>query len=613
MARQPQSLDSIIALMFGAAKSEQASTNTVDSVAPQDISTTSNSTGNDNGNGNNNNTLNQEPQLPNDWTTNTDEVIYTGRPIQAVQSVPQFSQPASTTPALSLDPDQRAAVTNIMKSKLSILTGAAGTGKTFTVKAVLAELLKRYSLNSIFITAFTGKAVLNLINTFKSDSLLTPFADQSMTIHKFLAFAPEYKEQPMPDGSIKRSRIFVPTYNAINRRHDCRVLLIDEVSMVDTKLMEQLVAALDCRTLDKLILIGDINQLQPVIGTTSLASFAASPHCSINTLTKIHRQKDGNDIVEVANLIKQGNLLELKKLAEDNNCRNVKFIKAANQYDLYKVIDIIATKAALNFNDNQDCVITQTNVSATGQEILNNRLNKYLSVDKQLILCGIATKLIGVGDNVLFTKNNYEQGYINGTFGKVIAVTAQTDQPVYSSRNYSATPSAATTSASTNSNSNSDSTDAFELDADELDSVNAAVAEADEESFYASDASHSLTIAFTDIYGNYKEITLSSIGDISSLILANAITCYKAQGSTYKRCIVNLVDCKSGNTINNEYAYTAVTRAAEKVWIIYNDMGLAKIKNRQLQGVTDREKIERLVNSKPNELIDSFIYNFTAI
>lgn len=509
----------------------------------------------------------------------------------------------------SLDSSQQSAVRNICSSQLSILTGAAGTGKTFTLKAVLQQLLLNFDASSIFLCAFTGKAVLNIIKSIKSDPALAPFIPQCLTLHKWLQFVPELTEIPDPSKpcGYRLSRRFVPTFNAANKRMDTKVLIIDEVSMVSNELMLQTLAALDMHSLHKLILVGDINQLQPVIGKTSLAYFGAHSGCSLNYLTTVHRQADGNDIVQAAHLFKSANLLALQQAIKAKEFKNVKFIKAENYLDLYRIIELINEKYHLRFNEQEDCIITPTNVGATGQEVLNQRLNKYLGVTKQAVLCGVAIKLFGVGDNVMFTKNNYEDGYINGTTGRIIEMQLNED----------VVPGGAKNAARQN-----DPQSTNELSPDELDNLIEQSAKQsaqqsdgqnpsdDEEGFFSRKASHTLTIEFIDIYGTLRQINLSTIGEISNLLLANAITCYKAQGSTYKRCIINLLDWKNGNSINNEYAYTALTRASDFTWVIYNKSGLTKLKNRQLPGSSDKEKIENLISSNSDSETAAYIEDF---
>lgn len=511
----------------------------------------------------------------------------------------------------ALDASQQSAVRNICSSQLSILTGAAGTGKTFTLKAVLQQLLLNFDASSIFLCAFTGKAVLNIIKSIKSDPALAPFIPQCLTLHKWLQFVPESIEIPDPSKpcGYRLSRRFVPTFNAANKRIDTKVLIIDEVSMVSNELMLQTLAALDLHSLHKLILVGDINQLQPVIGKTSIAYFGAHSGCSLNYLTTVHRQADGNDIVQAAHLFKSANLLALQQAIKAKEFKNVKFIKAENYLDLYRVIELINEKYHLRFNEQEDCIITPTNVGATGQEVLNQRLNKYLNITKQAVLCGVTIKLLGVGDNVMFTKNNYEDGYINGTVGRIIEMQLNEDV---------VTPAGA---SPMNQDIMRSEAQPSELSPDELDNLIEQSAQqsassgdsqnsADEEGFFSKKASHTLTIEFIDIYGTLRQINLSSIGEISNLLLANAITCYKAQGSTYKRCIINLLDWKNGNSINNEYAYTALTRASDFAWVIYNKSGLAKLKNRQLPGSSDREKIENLISSNSDSETAAYIEDF---
>lgn len=530
------------------------------------------------------------------------------------QTMPSATSPATNLSEFNclnnaLDASQQSAVRNICSSQLSILTGAAGTGKTFTLKAVLQQLLLNFDASSIFLCAFTGKAVLNIIKSIKSDPALAPFIPQCLTLHKWLQFVPESIEIPDPSKpcGYRLGRRFIPTFNATNKRIDTKVLIIDEVSMVSNELMFQTLAALDLHSLHKLILVGDINQLQPVIGKTSLAYFGAHSGCSLNYLTTVHRQADGNDIVQAAHLFKSANLLALQQAIKAKEFKNVKFIKAENYLDLYRIIELINEKYHLRFNEQKDCIITPTNIGATGQEVLNQRLNKYLGVTKQAVLCGVAIKLFGVGDNVMFTKNNYEDGYINGTTGRIIEMQLNEDVVPGGTKN------AAQQSAPQSTN---------ELSPDELDNLIEQSAQQsaqqsdgqsssdDKEGFFSKKASHTLTIEFIDIYGTLRQINLSTIGEISNLLLANAITCYKAQGSTYKRCIINLLDWKNGNSINNEYAYTALTRASDFAWVIYNKSGLAKLKNRQLPGSSDKEKIENLISSNSDSETATYIEDF---
>lgn len=545
---------------------------------------------------------------------------------RSTSSTPSLAQDnlidANTTPATSLpsalntstlsnslDISQQSAVRNICSSQLSILTGAAGTGKTFTLRAVLQQLLLNFDASSIFLCAFTGKAVLNIIKSIKSDPALAPFIPQCLTLHKWLQFVPELMEIPDPSKpcGYRLSRRFVPTFNAANKRIDTKVLIIDEVSMVSNELMLQTLAALDLHSLHKLILVGDINQLQPVIGKTSLAYFGAHSGCSLNYLTTVHRQADGNDIVQAAHLFKSANLLTLQQAIKAKEFKNVKFIKAENYLDLYRIIELINEKYHLRFNEQEDCIITPTNVGATGQEVLNQRLNKYLGVTKQAVLCGVAIKLFGVGDNVMFTKNNYEDGYINGTTGRIIEMQLNEDVVVPDGTNTATFQSAQPAPQGELSDAELDNL--IDQSAQQTVQPDDSQSESDE-GFFSKKASHTLTIEFIDIYGTLRQISLSTIGEISNLLLANAITCYKAQGSTYKRCIINLLDWKNGNSINNEYAYTALTRASDFAWVIYNKSGLAKLKNRQLPGSSDREKIENLISSNSDSETAAYIEDF---
>src|SRR6185437_11840132 len=227
----------------------------------------------------------------------------------------------------SLDQWQKAALYGLTQQQFANLIGAAGTGKTFTLKQLVKKLeaniptidlnLGRANIDAsiaepdyniaVGFCAFTGKAVQQM-----KRSLPIEYHPLCMTIHKMLGYAPEYVEYISERGEQKTRPIFKPSFTK-HRKLPYRVIVIDESSMTPIKLWNELFdAALpDCR----FIMVGDINQLPPVQGR-SVFGFAMTQWPTFE-LKEIWRQKiknadgtwttaEANPIVENAWAVLQG-------------------------------------------------------------------------------------------------------------------------------------------------------------------------------------------------------------------------------------------------------------------------------------------------------------------
>ncbi|MBD1388623.1 exodeoxyribonuclease V subunit alpha [Neiella sp. HB171785] len=153
---------------------------------------------------------------------------------------------------------QQVAVANAIGRPLTVICGGPGTGKTYTVTRLLAALLiAADEPQRIMMTAPTGKAAQRLSESIAgaksqlleqgvSGDLLAAIPEQAATLHRLLGYRPDrmalnyHAEHPLP----------------------CDILLVDEVSMVDTAMMAKLLDALPAAS--KLILLGDVDQLPSV-------------------------------------------------------------------------------------------------------------------------------------------------------------------------------------------------------------------------------------------------------------------------------------------------------------------------------------------------------------
>jgi hypothetical protein len=228
------------------------------------------------------------------------------------------------------DESQLAAINGMVTEQYATLTGAAGTGKTTTTKKLVDVLLtesmivqvdmstyfpsgvstddpdddyvipESKNVPAVALVSFTGRATQQIKRNFPSD-----WHGNIMTIHRLLAFKPEWYDDIDPETFEQKKRMrFVPQYTAMNRL-PWDIVIIDEAGMLGLDLWHQLWAAMKPGA--RIYMIGDINQLPPVHGR-SIFGFAMANWPAFE-LTHIHRQtgKD-NPIVDNAWRVLKGQM-----------------------------------------------------------------------------------------------------------------------------------------------------------------------------------------------------------------------------------------------------------------------------------------------------------------
>jgi exodeoxyribonuclease V alpha subunit len=210
-------------------------------------------------------------------------------------------------PSARNDDLQRRAAELAVRSRLTVVSGGPGTGKTYTVSKILALLVEQFLAQGrepkLALLAPTGKAAQRLGDAIRDNVRALDVADgvkallqpDTMTIHRKLVFSPSTptrfrhgRTQPLPDD----------------------VVIVDEASMVDLALMTKLVEALGPGA--RLVLLGDKDQLASVEAGAILAELYAtrgtsSPLAShLVELTRAHRFEDGGGIAELAHAVNAG-------------------------------------------------------------------------------------------------------------------------------------------------------------------------------------------------------------------------------------------------------------------------------------------------------------------
>ena len=183
---------------------------------------------------------------------------------------------------LALAESQIAAIRLAMMSKVLVMTGGPGVGKTTIVKAILRILAAKGT--NLLLCAPTGRAAKRMTEA-------TGF--EAKTIHRLLEVDPK-------GGGFKRGD---------DNPLDCDLLVVDETSMVDVMLMQALMKAVPDKV--ALLIVGDIDQLPSVGPGQVLADVISSGAVPVVRLTEVFRQAAQSRIITSAHRINQGSIPDL--------------------------------------------------------------------------------------------------------------------------------------------------------------------------------------------------------------------------------------------------------------------------------------------------------------
>lgn len=300
-----------------------------------------------------------------------------------------------------LTPEQREAVRNALTFSISLMTGGAGSGKTYAVSTIvsIAERLER----KVLLAAPTGKAAKRLEEVV---------GHEASTIHRLLGF------------------------NGHSYARDARnpveadILVVDEVSMADVALAWRLFQAVD-RTKTAVVLVGDHNQLPPVGPGNLLRDLVKSRVVPTTILTRIIRQ--AGVLKENSTAILSG---EVRPTADvENGGRRPWYVidRFSDREDVRRMLLLLFEEVLherLGYDLLRDVqVLTPTHKGPLGTAELNIALQRLLQ--KKLRGFEVPDLPPGhrpafyAGDKVIQTRNDYELGVMNGAVGYIVQTTAK--------------------------------------------------------------------------------------------------------------------------------------------------------------------------------------------
>ena len=290
---------------------------------------------------------------------------------------------------IEYDEVQVEAIRQAIASKVMVLTGGPGTGKTTTTKAIIAAL--QSAGMRILLAAPTGRAAKRMSEATGMEA---------KTIHRLLEYNPQdgYKrndENPLEGDA----------------------LIVDECSMIDIILMNNLTKALP--TTMRLVLVGDIDQLPSVGAGNVLRDIIDSGVIPVVRLTRIFRQAQSSRIVMSAHAINRGCFPDI------SNGQHTDFF-FMKQEEPEKVAETIVSlvrdrlpkayrQPAANIQ-----VLTPMQRGVVGAANLNMALQQALNYNTAALVRGGYT--YKEGDRVMQLRNNYDKDVYNGDLGYVHSV-----------------------------------------------------------------------------------------------------------------------------------------------------------------------------------------------
>ena len=307
-------------------------------------------------------------------------------------AVPRVEQQTQRT----LSPSQRHAVATALATKVMVLTGGPGVGKTTIVTSILHALGSKHV--RVVLCAPTGRAAKRLAEATGLEA---------KTIHRTLIFVPK-------SGDFRHGPSYPLTADLV---------IVDEASMVDIVLMHQLLRAVPDHA--GVLLVGDVDQLPSVGPGSVLADIIASGRVPTVILSDIFRQTVTSQIIVNAHRINQGKLPEQPEEIEEEAMRDFYVVPAETPEEIEDLLLQVVTEdipQRFGFEPLRDIqVLTLMNRGSLGVRALNGKLQQALNADGTPRVTRFGWTY-APGDRVMQTVNNYDKDVFNGDIGHVSRV-----------------------------------------------------------------------------------------------------------------------------------------------------------------------------------------------
>lgn len=316
---------------------------------------------------------------------------------------PPQTVPSSSQSHFSLSKEQQAIVEHVVREKRNVFfTGSAGTGKSVVLRQLVNELRQKYGQFAVGVTASTGLAACNI---------------GGQTVHKFLAIGLGVGSAADLAKRIKRNGL------AKKRWETLRVLIIDEISMIDGKLFSKLEeVAREIRQSKRpfggiqVVCTGDFFQLPPV------SKLNDSQFCFLSeawervvtetiTLTQVFRQKGDTELIDMLNALRCGSL-------SDDMVRKFHLLSRKVVYDDgIEPTELYPTRQEVKRANDTRLRLLHGNVRV--YKAMDNVTDPQQKKNYEHLMCEETLEL-KEGSQVMYLKNHPDNIVVNGLIGMVL-------------------------------------------------------------------------------------------------------------------------------------------------------------------------------------------------
>lgn len=304
--------------------------------------------------------------------------------------------------SITYDEIQKKAIESGVNNNITIITGGPGTGKTTIIKAIVNIIKEANKVKDtdIALLAPTGRA---------AKKMMERAGVPASTIHKYL-------------GWDKETNTFTTDeYNPKSEKY----IIVDEVSMIDTLLMESLLKGIKRNA--KLILVGDYYQLPSVSEGQVLKDLIDSDCLPVIRLNQIYRQTEGSYILNLAYDIKEKNISEDLFIKKEDYL----FINSDNDSTLSYIKEVVGKAIKKGLTDRDIQVLAPMYKSVNGIDNLNIMLQELFNppseCKKQITLKDVTYREY---DKVLQLVNDPENNVYNGDIGYIEEIIVSKEKKV---------------------------------------------------------------------------------------------------------------------------------------------------------------------------------------
>ncbi|MDN6160372.1 MAG: ATP-dependent RecD-like DNA helicase, partial [Staphylococcus equorum] len=296
---------------------------------------------------------------------------------------------------------QRDALQTAINTKIMLLTGGPGTGKTTVIKGIVELYAEIHGLSldyddyqnddyPVVLAAPTGRA---------SKRLAESTGLEAMTIHRLIGWNQDTQPEDILENEIS-----------------AKLIIIDEMSMVDTWLFHQFLSAVPIDA--QVILVGDEDQLPSVGPGQVFKDLIDSKVIPRVNLTEVYRQQDGSSIIELAHRMKLDEAIDITQRFHDRN-----FIKCTTE-QIPIVVEKVVTSAVNKGYDMSDIqVLAPMYKGSAGIKKLNTVLQDILNPkDKDTREIEFGDVVFRKGDKVLQLVNRPSDNIFNGDIGVIVGI-----------------------------------------------------------------------------------------------------------------------------------------------------------------------------------------------